>query len=261
MSRRRYVDYIDEKRVKFGCDGQYRGEQEEIMRRVVTVIILLLTLISNIISCTPASDKEPTPEPRHEPIPIPAPTISVTYKVEFIADWSEKTHPNDYPSGAHFSPFVAYSHNDSVDSQIFDKGQKATPGIEQMAETGNTNTLNQEIDKLISSNLAFKKTRGKLFNSPGIDSSELEFTRDYGHITFVSMIAPSPDWFVSQTTNLLKAEEWIDEIELALITYDAGSDSGRSLTAQDIDTQPKEPISVFSDNLQRLGKLILTRIR
>ena len=74
------------------------------------------------------------------------------------------------------------------------------------------------------------------------------------------MIAPSPDWFVSQTTNLLQAGEWIDEIELPLITYDAGSDSGEMFTSRDIDTQPKEPITVYDDNLQFLGKLVLTRL-
>ena len=239
------------------------------MGRVLIIIGLAVALISNMISCTPPSIQPPVPspspvsEPTTQPKPETVPTVSgsATYNIEFIADWTEKTHPKDYPRGAHFSPFMAYSHNDSMDSLILEIGQEPTPGIEQMAETGGTITLNQEIDKLISSNLAFKKTRGKLFNSPGTDSSELELTKDYSYITFVSMIAPSPDWFVSQTINLLKDGEWIEKIELALITYDAGSDSGIMFTSEDIDTQPKELVTVFSDNLQRLGKLILNQIK
>ena len=245
------------------------------------VLIMLVSCVST--PSPPASPPRPSASPSEPvpPTPVPTPTTpapspntvnkendvvdivpaSVTYEIEFVADWSEKTHPKDYPSGAHFSPFVAYSHNDLVDSLIFITGQKPTPGIEQIAERGSTTTLNQEIDKLISSNLAFKRTGGKLINSPGTVTSELEFTKDYSHMTFVSMIAPSPDWFVSQTINTLKDGKWIDNIELTLITYDAGSDSGMTLTSQDIDTQPKEPITVFSDNLQRLGKLILTKIR
>ena len=226
---------------------------------------LFLTALMLLVGCESAPSPPPAPgQPpatSGPPTDTTPPTISITYKVDFIADWSGKTHPNDYQNGAHFSPFVAYSHDDSGDSLIFIKGQEPTPGIEQMAETGGTTTLNQEIDKLISSKLAFKKTRGSLFNSPGTDSSELEFTEDYSHVTFVSMIAPSPDWFIAQTTDLLKDEDWIEEVELELITYDAGSDSGETFTAQDIDTQPKDPITVFSDNLQCLGKLKLTRIR
>ena len=234
---------------------------------VITLILVVATLLTACANPQPEPAPVPTPEPSPEatpePQPEPAPTVpdSVTYQIRFVADWSDKTHPNDYPDRAHFSPFVAYSQNDSADSLIFITEQKPNPGIEQMAETGSTTTLNQEIDELISSGLAFKRTMGKLFNSPGTDSAELEFTDDYSYVTFVSMIAPSPDWFVSRTTNLMKGEDWVGEIELELITYDAGSDSGEMLTSQDIDTQPKEPVTVFSDNLQRLGKLVLTQIR
>ena len=230
-------------------------------------IALLLIALIMLIGCVaepllPAQPSVPPPEPPTAPPSEPeSPDVFAAYNVEFIAEWSEKTHPDDYPGGAHFSPFVAYSHDDSSDSLIFVEGQKPTPGIELMAETGGTTTLNQEIDEIIGSNLAFKKTQGSVFNSPGIDSSELEFTDEYSYITFVSMIAPSPDWFVAQTTDLLKNGEWIDEIELDLITYDAGSDSGEMFTSPDKDTQPKKPIIVFLDDLQRLGKLVLTRIR
>ncbi len=129
-----------------------------------------------------------------------------------------------------------------------------------MAETGSTTLLIQELDRLVSLNLAFGSVKGKLFNSSGVDTSELEVTKDYSFITFVSMIAPSPDWFVSQTFNLLKDEAWIEKIELELITYDAGGDSGETFTSQDIDTLPKGAITVFPDNLQHLGKVVVTRI-
>jgi hypothetical protein len=248
--------------------------------KLIHFVLLLITSIM-LVSCasapepapqpvpTPAPTPAQVPSPTPTPIPVPTPTpepepnpiASATYKIEFIADWSEQTHPSNYPSGAHFSPLVAYSHNDSEDSMIFIVGQPPTPGVEQIAETGGTTILNQEIDKLINSDLAFKKTRGKVFNSPGIDSAELEFTEVYSYITFVSMIAPSPDWFVSQTINLLKEEGWIDNIDIDLITYDAGSDSGETFTTQDIDTQPKEPVQVFTEDLQLLGRLVVTRIR
>jgi hypothetical protein len=169
----------------------------------------------------------------------------VKYKVEFIADWSKETHPNYYPANAHFSPFIAYSHSNIKESRIFELGGISTPGVEDMAETGNPKLLNGEIDDLIISELAFKKTQGTVFDSPGTSSSELEFNKRDSYITFVSMLAPSPDWFVSKTFNLIKEGKWVEDAELVLVTYDSGTDSGENLTSVDINTNPKEPIVIL----------------
>ena len=53
----------------------------------------------------------------------------------------------------------------------------------------------------------------------------------------------------------------MDELVLELISYDAGTDSGLELTSADADTNPKEPVALFPDYLQRLGTLTLTRIQ
>ena len=143
---------------------------------------------------------------------------------------------------------------------IFKKGGEATVGVEDMAETGATQKLNKEIDEIISKKIGFKKTQGNVFNSPGTSSSEIELSNNYRYLTFVSMLAPSPDWFISVTENLLIDGRWLDSVEFNLITYDAGSDSGENLTSLDRDTKPKESIKIFSDNLQGLGKIILTKI-
>lgn len=186
---------------------------------------------------------------------------SARYRLEFTALWSQESHPDNYVSNAHFSPFVAYSHNNSQKAKIFEKGQVPTAGIEEMAETGATEKLNQEIEAIIASGQAFKKTQGNVFDSPGSDTSELEFSRNFQYLTFVSMMAPSPDWFVAKTESLIKEGKWVDTIELALITYDAGSDNGETLTAEDNDTDPKEPVSIFAAYLQGLGKITLTRLQ
>jgi hypothetical protein len=237
------------------------------MMRKTLIFIILVGALSAIISCTTSVQTTVTSQSSLDstnPITtseiILTVSISAKYNIEFVADWSTTTHPDNYPGGAHFSPFVTYSHNGEVEAQIYQTGQEASSGVEDMAETGSTGILNQEINMLINSNLAFQKTQGNLFNSPGTDSAELEFTQDYSYLTFVSMIAPSPDWFVSVTTNLFNGNDWIDAVELELITYDAGSDSGETFTSQNIDTQPKESITIFSDNLQQVGKLVITQI-
>lgn len=182
------------------------------------------------------------------------------YKIEFIADWSGKTHPDFYSKNAHFSPFVAYSHNNSDQAKIFVEGGLATAGVEDMAETGATGILVKEIENIIKSNNAYEQTRGKRIDSPDRDFSELKFSQDYSNVTFVSMLAPSPDWFVAGSTNLFENGDWKDRVEIDLITFDAGTDDGVELTSVDKDSDPKQPIKVFNDNLQKLGKVVLTKI-
>jgi hypothetical protein len=196
-------------------------------------------------------------------LPEPTNDISPTakYEIEFIASWSSQSHPNYYPSSAHFSPFVAYSHNALPSAQIFSKDSTPTPGVEEMSESGAPAILIAEIQKLIDSNLAYSQTRGARIDSPGNDISNLTLHKDYSNITFVSMLAPSPDWFVAGSTNLIKNNKWLDRIELNLITYDSGGDSGQLLTSSDIDTNPKETITVFDNYLQNLGKIVITKIK
>lgn len=182
------------------------------------------------------------------------------YKIEFVADWSQTTHPNNYPSGAHFSPFIAYSHNDSVEAKIFTIGETPTPGVEEMAETGATEILVKETQSIIDAGNALAQTKGKRIDSPGKDSGELELAQDYNYLTFVSMLAPSPDWFVTESINLFKDNQWIEKIEIDLITYDAGGDDGENFTSADQDSSPKETIKVFDENIQNLGKIVLTKI-
>lgn len=246
------------------------------MNKIITIIVIILVIVgaAYVLFFYQKADQEKSPQDAvsegklgentsKEGVFKEEETIDefARYKIEFIAFWSNETHPGNYVKSAHFSPFVAYSHNNSEGAKIFTKGQIATAGIEDMAETGATTKLNQEIDMLIESNVAFKKTQGSVFDSPGSDSAELEVSRDYKYITFVSMVAPSPDWFVSATAGLLEDGKWLDKAEFELTTYDAGSDSGQTLTAADDDTRPKELVAIFNDNLQGLGKITLTRVK
>jgi len=204
-----------------------------------------------------------TTNPAEAPVKPQAKTITPTakYKIEFNALWSATTHPDNYVDNAHFSPFIAYGHKNSTPAKIFTTGGIATAGVEEMAETGAPDILNEEIDQIISAGQAYAKTQGTVFDSPGSNVAKLEVNKDNNYFTFVSMMAPSPDWFVTASTNLIEDEDWIERVELDLLTYDAGTDSGETLTAPDSDTDPKEPIAVFSTYLQKLGKLTLTRIK
>jgi len=183
------------------------------------------------------------------------------YTVTLTAVWSTESHPGYYESTAHFSPFIAYSHNGVQEAQLFTVGSAASPGIEQMAETGATVLLEEEMAARITGGSVLAFVKGPVFNSPGEAQAELNFSKDFSQITCVSMIAPSPDWFVAAQADLFVDGKWVYELVLELISYDAGTDSGLELTSADADTNPKEPVALFPDYLQRLGALTLTRIQ
>ena len=189
--------------------------------------------------------------------PVTAPDNAI-YTVAFNAAWSAETHPDYYVSNAHFSPFVAYSHNGSPEARVFDIGSIASQGIEEMAETGATALLEGEIQSRVTSGSILAWVKGRVFDSPGTDQANLDFTQSHSQVTFVSMIAPSPDWFVAVEANLFDGVKWSDEIVLELVSYDAGTDSGADLTSADVDTNPREPVAVFPEYLQRLGTVTLT---
>ena len=183
------------------------------------------------------------------------------YKFEFVATWSAQTHPNHYPSNAHFSPFVVHAHDNSGLGQGFVSGQLASDGIELMAETGQTSILTSELNTLKESGHVYKYAKGSVFDAPGSVYQKLYLHKDFSHFTFVSMLAPSPDWFVAAKGNLIEDGEWVERLEMGLRTYDAGTDSGEELTSADVDTSPAEVITTFPDHLQNLGTLIITRVQ
>ena len=56
------------------------------------------------------------------------------YTVKFEAKWSQATHPNGWPSGAHFSPLVIATH--SYRYKMWSDMTRASPGVEKVAEDG-----------------------------------------------------------------------------------------------------------------------------
>ncbi len=84
-------------------------------------------------------------------------------------------------------------------------------------------------------------------------------------VTLVSMIAPSPDWFVGvDSLDLLVDGEWVDEIIVELLAYDSGTDDGPRYTSPNAESNPHAPIARITtlpfDSDTPLGTFTLTRI-
>ena len=191
---------------------------------------------------------------------------TAVYKVVFDANWTAQTHPTNYPSNAHFSWMVGVTHNEQ--NVLFAKGLLASIGIEVMAETGVTDLLASEIDAKIMSNKALEYKIGNVIDGNGIDEITINASVNYPLFSWVSMIAPSPDWFVANSNIALIVDDaWVERIELDVFLFDAGTDSGTDFTSADNDTSPREPIFLISSPplgnglmvSPSVGKIIITK--
>ena len=187
------------------------------------------------------------------------------YKIEFISNWSSTTHPTDYPtSSAHWSPLIGTTHKNA--SAFLQLGLLASDGVEQVAETGGTTIITQEINLLIAAGLAFEVINGSGLSAGlgTITVNDVGVDAEFPYITLITMIAPSPDW-VAQINNLKLTDtdnNWITSISMDVYATDAGTDSGATYTSPNADTNPAENISSLQNTLpfsdQIVGTFVFT---
>ena len=172
-----------------------------------------------------------------------APPANASYTVTFDATWSPATHPTDFPSNAHFSPLVGGTHVQGV--RFWEPGGIATEGIQRMAEMGRTSPLDSEVNAAIANGGAqYLLLGGVIGLSPGSVSLDFQISRTHPFVTLVSMIAPSPDWFVGVSAlPLLENEQWRDTVRVDLYPYDAGTDDGDTYAAPDRPAVIRAPIA------------------
>lgn len=176
-------------------------------------------------------------------------SAQATYQLTFDSPWSAATHPGAYPAGAHFSPLIGGTHNGSV--SYWAPGGIATPAIEQMAEVGGTTLLRNMVldDKAAGAAAAVVQTSG--LGAPGSVNTFFAVSPQHPLLTIVTMIAPSPDWFVGVSGLDLRANgQWVNSLTLDLVNYDAGTDAGANFTSPNMDITPHIPISVLDAPLE-----------
>ena len=172
-----------------------------------------------------------------------SPTSSATYRLTFTASWSQKTHPLNFPDNPHFSALVGAVHNEQI--IFWESGQIATSGIQLVAETGVKSDILSEVQTAIDTGSALSTiNEGGIGRSPGSIIIEFDVNRNYPQISVVSMLAPSPDWFVGiHNYSLLIEGKFVDNANIDLILYDSGSDSGIQYQSSNSATEPLSPIS------------------
>ena len=180
-----------------------------------------------------------------EELPVVIQEPKTSYQVELSIFWSEGTHTGYFPQGAHISPFVAWSH--SGGNRLFAVGESASPGIEKMAELGGTITLEQEIIQKQGDGV-FEYIIAKKGNVPTTITEVIEVDERHPRISLVTMIAPSPDWFatVIEETMIIDGE-FVDEITIPLVMFDAGTEEGKAFSISNNATEPQGVIAPLTD--------------
>lgn len=160
------------------------------------------------------------------------------YSVRFDATWSATSHPLNFPGSAHFSALIGGTHDAGV--QFWNPGALASAGIRDMAERGLTAPLAAEVQAAITAGHAgMVILGGAVAPSPGTAGATLTVTQQFSRVSLVTMIAPSPDWFVGVSGfDLLVDGQWLDRVVVPLFAYDAGTDSGTDYTSANQVTMP-----------------------
>ncbi|MFH6604879.1 PKD domain-containing protein [Maribacter algicola] len=171
---------------------------------------------------------------------------TASYTVTFTSNWNATNHPINFPANDHFSAAVGMAHKPGV--TFFEDGELASDGIENMAETGTNSPLDSEIGAIVSAGNALSFVNGGSLPNGTLERTfTLQVTEEFSFVTFVSMIAPSPDWFVAiENIGLFDNGEFISNLTVDAISYDAGTDSGPNFTSANDDTDPAEPISLIT---------------
>lgn len=193
--------------------------------------ISIFLFILLLFSCTKKTDE------------LSIPYSEASYKIIVTMNWIS---PNfGLPASAHVTPLIGMVHN--KDTFLWNPGKLATAGLEDVAEIGNNTKMNAELDAILIKNKGLSKFTITPPSVTGAVETNLNFNTNFPYISFASMIAPSPDWFMGiHDFSLLSNKTWINDTTVNLIVYDAGTEEGDVFGFNNPETTPRQNISVLT---------------
>ena len=179
---------------------------------------------------------------------------SATYRVTFQGNWTTASTPGGVVAGAHFTTLIGAIHNDMV--IFWESGGTATPGVENVAELGLTGTFKSEINA--DSNALSVIEKSVSGGGTGSATFNITLTNEHPLVTLLSMIGPSPDWFVGVSgRSLLDTQgQWESLLEVDLFPYDAGTEEGTEFSLNNQATSPQGVIA----SIKGMGKFSNVRM-
>ncbi|MFG6687694.1 spondin domain-containing protein [Mariniflexile sp. HNIBRBA6329] len=193
---------------------------------------------------------------------------TATYNISLTTIWNETDHTS-IPGNAHWSALVGATHN--TENEFFELGVVSpnTDGIKDVAELGNNTNFMSEVNTAISNSKA-----DQWINAGGIGSAigtftinNLQVSENFPLITLVSMVAPSPDWFIGVNSINLRSGNnsinngWKDTFTLDVFAYDAGTDDGTDYASANAVSNPRVGVFKITNapiNGNKMGTITFT---
>lgn len=175
----------------------------------------------------------------------------------FEGDWTAADiTDNSLPGGAHFTSIVGAPHASGV--TLWAPGAQSSPGIENVAELGSTAALAGEVGANADAGPFIRA--GSSFVSPtSTVSTTFTTTSAQPEVSVISMIAPSPDWFVGVSKESLRdGNGWKNEVSFDLYAWDAGTEDGGGWSLSNRATSPRGVITYIGDSGKFNGRKLAT---
>ena len=233
---------------KADADGSVDGHQSDLdvgdnlMKIRVTSLNGAETRVYTVTVSRDELDMSLTPSPGTVP-PNTVPTRA-EYRVTFTGLWDPEVTPSGIPQDAYFSHLAGAVHAGSVSFLV--GGERATRGMEFMAERGNSITLREEIAAAGANKLSVLHSplRDKISRLGSETLGGVTFTTSYPRITLVTKIGPSPDWFTGVSGLYLIDDQgnWRQSHEVDLFPWDAGTERGTEFSERNAPLFPANPI-------------------
>lgn len=156
------------------------------------------------------------------------------YTLTFETNFTEDTHPTDYPENATFGPLLVITHSPQV--SVYQLGQVASEGFEAYVENGDAGALGAFISNELGEegDGQFSISTGSTVGPQSTTTLSATITPTRTRITFLARLDPSPDWFVAVNSfNIIDGDALVENEIINLVPIDAGSDAGTTYLSED----------------------------
>ncbi len=232
-----------------------------VLRRLPLSLLVAVAAVLVLPDPAGAQDTSLTPSPAD---PDVGSRSEAVYTIAFTGAWTTTVTSGGVPGGAHFSRLIGGVHNDEV--TFLKSGEEASVGVESMAESGGYTTLKSEITAAGDDHLSILQgTSGSAGPTATVTFSDVTLSTDHPRVTLVTMIAPSPDWFVgvSGLSMLDSSGDWNASVSVDLYPWDAGTEDGTEFSFSNSATNPRGNITSLQDvgkfNSNKIATLTFTR--
>ncbi|XP_032522595.2 spondin-2-like isoform X1 [Danaus plexippus] len=231
---------------------QYEGKEKVRLRAMIAENGESWYVGENLTIELKKDDQRALDSPPFDPVDPCNLCSEARYEVIFKGRWSRMSHPLHYPSRPDdnsYSHMVGASH--AYKYLLWKPGDKASLGLKRLAEDANVTEIEREIIKAMSKENGTRTLiRGKRRRHPHMfEPAHSLFRVDRVHHLFSLVVAmkPSPDWFLGvYNFELCTKEGWLEDYEIPLYPWDAGTMDGVSYESPRSVTQPV-------DNVERVA--------